>query len=80
MKAIVHVVLKKDVLDPQGKAVEAALRTLGFGEVSEVRQGKFFEITLDGHRDDASARLNRMCEELLANPVIEDYRITIPDA
>ena len=80
MKAIVHVVLKKDVLDPQGKAVEAALQTLGFGEVSEVRQGKFFEITLDGQRDDAPARLDRMCEELLANPVIEDYRITIPDA
>ncbi|MCY3702552.1 MAG: phosphoribosylformylglycinamidine synthase subunit PurS [Rhodospirillales bacterium] len=80
MKAIVHVVLKKDVLDPQGKAVEAALQTLGFGEVSEVRQGKFFEITLDGHQDDAPARLDRMCEELLANPVIEDYRITIPDA
>ncbi|MCY3597979.1 MAG: phosphoribosylformylglycinamidine synthase subunit PurS [Rhodospirillales bacterium] len=80
MKAIVHVVLKKDVLDPQGKAVEAALQTLGFEEVSEVRQGKFFEITLDGHCEDASARLDRMCEELLANPVIEDYRITIPDA
>ncbi len=80
MKAIVHVVLKKDVLDPQGKAVEAALRTLGFGEVSEVRQGKFFEITLDGSRDDARARLASMCEELLANPVIEDYRVSIPDA
>jgi phosphoribosylformylglycinamidine synthase len=80
MKAIVHVVLKKDVLDPQGKAVEAALRTLGFGEVSEVRQGKFFEITLDGNRDDARARLASMCEELLANPVIEDYRVSIPDA
>ena len=80
MKAIVHVVLKKDVLDPQGKAVESALRTLGFGEVSEVRQGKFFEITLDGGRDDARARLASMCEELLANPVIEDYRVSIPDA
>ena len=80
MKAIVHVVLKKDVLDPQGKAVESALRTLGFGEVSEVRQGKFFEITLDGSRDDARARLASMCEELLANPVIEDYRVRIPDA
>lgn len=80
MKAIVHVVLKKDVLDPQGKAVESALRTLGFGEVSEVRQGKFFEITLDGNRDDARARLASMCEELLANPVIEDYRVSIPDA
>ncbi len=80
MKAIVHVVLKKEVLDPQGKAVESALRTLGFGEVSEVRQGKFFEITLDGGPDDARARLASMCEELLANPVIEDYRVSIPDA
>ena len=80
MKAVVHVVLKKEVLDPQGKAVEAALRTLGFAEVSEVRQGKFFEITLDGSRDDARARLAGMCEELLANPVIEDYRVSIPDA
>lgn len=80
MKAIVHVVLKKDVLDPQGKAVESALLALGFGEVSEVRQGKFFEITLDGNRDDARARLASMCEELLANPVIEDYRVSIPDA
>lgn len=80
MKAVVHVVLKPGVLDPQGKAVESALRTLGFGEVEEVRQGKFFEITLDGECNDARARLDRMCSELLANPVIEDYRVTIRDA
>ncbi len=80
MKAVVHVVLKPDVLDPQGQAVGSALRTLGFGEVEEVRQGKFFEITLTGGRDDALARLHRMCRVLLANPVIEDYRITVPDA
>ncbi len=80
LKAVVHVVLKPGVLDPQGKAVESALRTLGFGEIEEVRQGKFFEITLDGERNDARARLDRMCSELLANPVIEDYRVTICDA
>ena len=80
LKAVVHVVLKPGVLDPQGKAVESALRTLGFGEIEEVRQGKFFEITLNGERNDARERLDRMCSELLANPVIEDYRVTIRDA
>ncbi len=80
MKAIVHVLLKPDVLDPQGEAVGAALRTLGFDEVESVRQGKYFEITLSGSRDDARARLDRMGRDLLANPVIEDYRITLPDA
>ncbi len=80
MKAVVHVVLKEGVLDPQGKAVEAALRTLGFGEVEEVRQGKYFEITLTGNPADAQARLEKMCSVLLSNPVIEDYRVTIPDA
>jgi phosphoribosylformylglycinamidine synthase len=75
MKAIVHVMLKKGVLDPQGKAIGQALHGLGFGEVGNVRQGKVIEIEL---ADAASeARLKDMCEKLLANTVIEDYRIEL---
>lgn len=75
MKAIVHVMLKKGVLDPQGKAIGQALHGLGFAEVGNVRQGKVIEIEL---ADAASeARLKDMCEKLLANTVIEDYRIEL---
>ena len=74
MKARIYVTLKNGVLDPQGQAIEGALGALGFSGVASVRQGKVFDIELaDG--DDAEARLKRMCEKLLANTVIEDFRV-----
>ncbi|MGF7162703.1 phosphoribosylformylglycinamidine synthase [Rhodoligotrophos appendicifer] len=78
MKARITVTLKRGVLDPQGKAIERALHTLGFGEVDHVRQGKFIELELPG-ADAAAARaeVEAMCERLLANTVIEDYQIEL---
>jgi phosphoribosylformylglycinamidine synthase len=74
MKARIYVTLKNGVLDPQGQAIEGALGALGFEGVASVRQGKVFDIELaDGA--DAEARLKRMCEKLLANTVIEDFRV-----
>lgn len=75
MKARIHVMLKNGVLDPQGKAIGQALHGLGFADVGEVRAGKVIEIEFGGKADEA--RLNDMCEKLLANPVIEDYRVEI---
>ncbi len=71
------VTLKRGVLDPQGSAVNRALHAMGYGEVSDVRLGKLIEVTLDGAAPDAEerARLEEMCRKLLANTVIEDYRI-----
>ena len=73
MKARIHVTLKNGVLDPQGKAIEHALKTLGFDNVDGVRQGKFLEIDL-GNTDKAEAQsqVDDMCRKLLANTVIED--------
>jgi phosphoribosylformylglycinamidine synthase len=78
MKAKVHVTLKNGVLDPQGKAIGNALHGLGFGAVRDVRQGKYIEIELE-ERDAAKAReaVERMCKTLLANTVIENYRIDL---
>ena len=78
MKAIVHVMLKPGVLDPQGKAICHALDHMGFDGVEEVRQGKVFEIELKG-RDAATAKrdLDAMCRRLLANTVIESYTIDV---
>ncbi|HEY8493124.1 MAG TPA: phosphoribosylformylglycinamidine synthase subunit PurS [Myxococcota bacterium] len=76
MKAIVCVTLKADVLDPQGRAIQRACATLGHDAVRDVRQGKLFEIELDARDRAAAERLVReLCEKLLANPVIEDWRI-----
>jgi phosphoribosylformylglycinamidine synthase PurS subunit len=78
VKAHIHVTLKNGVLDPQGKAVEHALGSLGFGGVDNVRQGKFIELNLsetDPAR--AKAQANEMCEKLLANTVIENYSVEI---
>jgi len=82
MKATVHIMLKKGVLDPQGKAIGQALHGLGFDEVGEVRQGKVIEIDLPGAADEEAARasLAEMCEKLLANPVIEDYKVVLKQA
>lgn len=80
MKARIHITLKNGVLDPQGKAIEHALGGLGFGGVDSVRQGKFIEIDLT-ETDPAKARdaADAMCQRLLANVVIEDYRIDIDE-
>ena len=78
MKARVHVRLKAGVLDPQGKAIGNALASLGFAGVGEVRQGKLIELDLaEPDPERARAEVERMCRELLANPVIEDYAIDI---
>ena len=76
MKALIHVTLKPDVLDPQGKAIQNASVALGYEAVTDVRQGKLFEISLDA-ADETAARalLGELCQKLLANPVIEDFKI-----
>jgi phosphoribosylformylglycinamidine synthase len=76
MKARIFVTLKDGVLDPQGQAILGALGALGFSGVEAVRQGKVFDIELADGRD-ADARLRAMCEKLLANTVIENYRVEI---
>jgi phosphoribosylformylglycinamidine synthase len=79
MKAIVTVGLKPGVLDVQGKAVAGALKDLGFSGVEDARVGKVIEIELDGDLDPATAeaQVREMCEQLLANTVIESYRVDI---
>jgi phosphoribosylformylglycinamidine synthase len=79
VKARVVVTLKRSVLDPQGQAVGRALASLGFGEVQGVRLGKIIELDLDDAKDasEARTRIEAMCEKLLANTVIEEYRIVI---
>ncbi len=78
MKARIFVTLKPGVLDPQGQAIQGALGALGFDGVASVRQGKLFDIELMDGRE-AEARLRTMCERLLANMVIEDFRIELRD-
>ena len=78
MRVKIFVSLKKGVLDPQGKAIERSLHTLGYGEVRDVRTGKYLELDVDAaSRETAAARIREMCDKLLANPVIEDYRFEI---
>ncbi len=78
MKARIHISLKPGVLDPQGKAIGNALQGLGFTGVDEVRQGKLIELELaDSDPAAARARVEEMCRQLLANPVIENYAIEI---
>ncbi len=78
MKARVHVTLKNGVLDPQGKAIHHSLEGLGFDGVEDVRQGKFIEIELsETDAEAAKKRASDMCEQLLANTVIEDYSVEI---
>ena len=74
MKARIRITLKNGVLDPQGKAIESALGSLGIGGIDDVRQGKYIEVHL-AEKDPAKARaaVDRMCRELLANTVIENY-------
>jgi phosphoribosylformylglycinamidine synthase len=79
MKAKVYVSLKPGVLDPQGKAIQHSVELLGFAGIADVRQGKYFEISLDGTLDEEKAResVARMAGEVLSNPIIEDYRVEI---
>ena len=78
MKARVTVTLKNGVLDPQGKAIEGALKSLGVEGIANVRQGKVFDIELDtADKGQAEAALKAACEKLLANTVIENYRVEI---
>lgn len=79
MKAKVYVSLKPGVLDPQGKAIQHSVELLGFSGIEDVRQGKYFEISLedDADRDDARESVARMAREVLSNPIIEDYRVEI---
>lgn len=75
-RVVVDVVLKPEIHDPQGEAIASACRRLGFGQVSGVRQGKRFEVELDGPADgEALARVAELAAELLANPVLEDFTL-----
>lgn len=79
MKAKVYVNLKPGVLDPQGKAIHHSVELLGFGGITDIRQGKYFEIALDSSLGAPEAReaVGRMAREVLSNPIIEDYRVEI---
>jgi phosphoribosylformylglycinamidine synthase len=77
MKGRIYVTLKPGVLDPQGKAVSHALREIGYGEVADVRIGRYIEVELGGDPSKAAERLREMCAKLLANPVMEDFRVEI---
>lgn len=79
MKANVFVTLKPSVLDPQGKAIHHSVELMGFNKISDIRQGKYFEIALDDaiSEADAQAAAEKIARDVLANPVIEDYRVEI---
>lgn len=79
MKAKVYVTLKPSVLDPQGKAIHHSVEMLGYKKISEIRQGKYFEISLDQSisAEEAQVSAERIAKDVLANPVIEDYRVDI---
>lgn len=78
MKAKIHITLKNGVLDPQGKAVQHALASLGFGGVNDVRQGKFIELDIaETDKAKAKEQVEQMCKNLLANTVIENYSIDL---
>lgn len=80
MKARVYVSMKTSVLDPQGQAVRAALQSMGHSMIEDVRQGKYFELTLQTtDRDAAAAELDEISREVLSNPVIEEYQVQILD-
>ncbi|TLS34969.1 phosphoribosylformylglycinamidine synthase subunit PurS [Pseudalkalibacillus caeni] len=78
-KVKVYVTLKESVLDPQGNAVKNSLHSLSYNEVEEVRIGKYMELTIGGSTENVEKRIEEMCERLLANTVIEDYRYEIEE-
>tara|TARA_E500000178_G_C16870241_1_gene684005 strand:+ start:781 stop:1020 length:240 start_codon:yes stop_codon:yes gene_type:complete len=78
LKFSVTVTLKKDVLDPQGKVVQNTLQNLGMSDLKNIRQGKYFEIEIEENdRNEAKKKVDDMCKKLLANLIIEDYKINI---
>ena len=79
MKAKVYVTLKPSVLDPQGKAIHHSVEQLGYQQIADVRQGKYFEIALDDSVNESEARAaaEKIAADVLANPVIEDYKVEI---
>ena len=79
MKAKVYVNLKPGVLDPQGQAIQHSVELLGFSGISDIRQGKYFEVALDSSLSEKEAQesVARMAREVLSNPIIEDYRVEI---
>ncbi|HTS57482.1 MAG TPA: phosphoribosylformylglycinamidine synthase subunit PurS [Terriglobales bacterium] len=81
MKAYVYVSLKKSVLDPQGKTIFGALKKMGYKGLEEVRQGKYFDITLDAglSRAEAETEIARIAREVLTNPVMEDFQYRLED-
>ena len=81
MKAFVYVSLKRSVLDPQGKTIQGALKKMGYKGLGDVRQGKFFELTLENGLDktEAQAEVERIAREVLTNPVIEEYRFSLEE-
>jgi phosphoribosylformylglycinamidine synthase len=78
-RVVVDVMLKPEILDPQGKAVHGALPRLGFDGVRDVRQGKRFELEVDDLTDERLAEVHRIAETLLSNPVIEDYTVHVEE-
>jgi phosphoribosylformylglycinamidine synthase subunit PurS len=81
MTAYVYVSLKKTVLDPQGKTIHGALKKMGYKGLECVRQGKYFELTLDGglSREEAQSEVERIAREVLTNPVIEEFRFCLAE-
>jgi phosphoribosylformylglycinamidine synthase subunit PurS len=81
MRAYVYVSLKKSVLDPQGKTIQGALKKMGYRGLQDVRQGKYFEITLNGglSKSEAEAEVERIAREVLTNPVMEEFRFSLED-
>ncbi len=79
MKAKVYVTLKPSVLDPQGKAIHHSVELMGFERVEDIRQGKYFEIELDSNLSEEEAKnsAEKIARDVLANPVIEDYRVEL---
>jgi phosphoribosylformylglycinamidine synthase PurS subunit len=79
MKAKIYVTLKQSVLDPQGKAIHHALDTMGYRGIDDVRQGKYFELTVDSGLtlDQARAEVERIAKDVLSNPIIEEFRVEL---
>ena len=81
MKAYVYVSLKKSVLDPQGKTIQGALNKMGYKGLHDVRQGKYFEFSMNGglSKEQAQVEVERIAREVLTNPVIEEFRFSLED-
>ncbi|MFC3211093.1 MULTISPECIES: phosphoribosylformylglycinamidine synthase subunit PurS [Planomicrobium] len=79
-KVKIYVTLRESVLDPQGSAVMGSLHKMGYGDVEDVRIGKYLELMISDDANDVDALVNEMCQKLLTNTVIEDYRFEIEEA